>query len=112
MARDPHTQIARRRVAVERARIEGPIDNYLALQISAIDRLVGYGLDACGAVLRLRSGAHGLVRESRLDPIEARPAIEPILDTVETAIAEVQDELRRDEGRGAQRSAGGGQFRR
>jgi hypothetical protein len=80
---------------VERAGIGGPVDNYLALQVAAIDRLVGYGLDACAAALRLRSGAHGLVRESGLDSIEARPAIEPILVSVETAIAEVQDELRR-----------------
>lgn len=72
----------------------GAVDEYLALQVAAIDRIVGCGVEA-SAALRLREEAHRLVRESRLDQTEARLVVEPIMATAETAIGDVQDELRR-----------------
>jgi hypothetical protein len=50
-------------------------------------------VEASAAALRMRAEAHRLVRDSGLDPVEARMAIEPIMATAETAIGEVQDEL-------------------
>ena len=100
MARGPHTQVATRRIGVDRigagaAPGAGAVDEYLALQGAAIARLVGCGVEAAAAALRMRAEAHRVVRDSRLDPIEARQAIKPIMANAETAIGEVQDELRR-----------------
>jgi hypothetical protein len=100
MAREPHTQLATRRIGAERtgagvAPNVGAVDEYVALQVAAVDRIVGCGVEASAAALRMRGEAHRLVRESGLDPIEARRVVEPIMATAETAIGEVQDELRR-----------------
>jgi hypothetical protein len=102
MARDPHPQLATRRLGVDRIRSgaapgtgAGAIDEYLALQGAAIGRLVGCGVDASAAALHMRAEARRLVLDSGLDPAEARLVIEPIMATAETAIGEVQDELRR-----------------
>jgi hypothetical protein len=100
MARDPRTQLATRHVPAGRigagaALGGGAVDEYLALQGAAVGRLVGCGVEASAAALRMRAEAHRLVRDSGLDPVEARMVIEPIMATAETAIGEVQDELRR-----------------
>jgi hypothetical protein len=100
MARDPHVQLARRRIGVDRPGgrsylTAGAVDEYLALQAAAVDRLARCGVETSAAALRMRAEAHRLVRESGLDPTEARLVIEPIMDSAETAIGEVQDELRR-----------------
>jgi hypothetical protein len=99
MPREPHTQLATRRIGAERTGAgvapNGAVDEYVALQVAAVDRIVGCGVEASAAALRMRGEAHRLVRESGLDPIEARRVVEPIMATAETAIGEVQDELRR-----------------
>jgi hypothetical protein len=70
MATHPTTQLARRRMGLERTGVgAGAVDEYLALQAAVIDRLVGYGVEACAAALRMRAEAHGLVRESGLDTL-------------------------------------------
>ena len=73
----------------------GAVDEYLALQGAAVRRLVGCGVEAGAAVLHMRAEADRLVLDSGLDPDEARLVIEPIMATAETAIGEVQEELRR-----------------
>lgn len=100
MRTQPRTQVATRRIGGVRAGTGvvpnvGAVDEYLALQVAAIDRIVGCGVEASAAALRLREEAHRLVRESRLDQTEARLVVEPIMATAETAIGDVQDELRR-----------------
>ena len=101
-ARDPHPQVARRRIGVDRigpgaAAGVGPgaVDEYLALQAAAIERLVECGVEASAVALHMRAEAHRLVLDSGLDQAEAHLAIEPIMATAQTAIGEVQDELRR-----------------
>ncbi|HEY6696692.1 MAG TPA: hypothetical protein VIZ67_00590 [Acidimicrobiales bacterium] len=100
MAREPHTQLATRRIGVDRigagaAPGAGAVDDYIALQGAAVGRLIGCGVEVSAAALQLRADVHRLVCDSGLDPAEARMAIEPIVATVETAIGEVQEELRR-----------------
>jgi hypothetical protein len=102
VARDPHAQLATRRIGVDHigsgmapATGGGAVDEYLALQGAAIERLVGCGAEASAAALHMRAEAHRLVVDSGLDPAEARLVVEPIMATAETAIGEVQDELRR-----------------
>lgn len=99
MASDLHSRLATRRIGAGAGAAPGPavgaVDEYLALQVAAVDRIVRCGIDATEGALRMRAEAHRLARESDLDEGEALAAIEPILETVETAIGEVQDELRR-----------------
>jgi hypothetical protein len=99
MASDLHSRLATRRIGAGAGAGPGPavgaVDEYLALQVAAVDRIVRCGIDATEGALRMRAEAHRLARESDLDEGEALAAIEPILETVETAIGEVQDELRR-----------------
>ncbi|MGH9217057.1 MAG: hypothetical protein ACRDZS_12425 [Acidimicrobiales bacterium] len=100
MPRDTHTQLATRRIGVDRAGAgaapgAGAVDEYLRLQIAAVDRIIGCGAEASAAALRMRAEAKRLIRDSGLDPIEAWLVIDPIMSTAETAIGEVQDELRR-----------------
>ena len=102
VARHPHPQLATRRIGVDHigpgmapATAGGAVDEYLALQGAAIERLVGCGVEASAAALHMRAEAHRLVVDSGLDPAEARLVVEPIMATAETAIGEVQDELRR-----------------
>jgi hypothetical protein len=71
MARNPHTQLATRRIGVDRigagaAPGAGAVDEYLALQGAAIGRLVGCGVEASAAALRMRAEAHRIVRDSGL----------------------------------------------
>jgi hypothetical protein len=101
MARDPHVQLARRRIDVDRTGTgsvnppTGGVDEYLALQTAAVDRLARCGVETSAAALRLRAEAHRLVRESGLDLVEGRMVVEPIIDSAASALGEVQDELRR-----------------
>ena len=100
MARDPHTQLARRRIGANGIGAGGvpgggAVDEYLALQGAAVGRLVGAGVEVSAAALRMRAEAQRMILDSGLDPIEARTAIEPTMATAEAAIGEVQDELRR-----------------
>ena len=99
MASDLHSRLATRRIGAGAGAGPGPavgaVDEYLALQVAAVDRIVRCGIDATEGALRMRAEAHRLARESDLDEGEALAAIEPILETVETAIGEMQDELRR-----------------
>jgi hypothetical protein len=98
MARAPHPQLATRRIGVDRigsGAALGAVDEYLALQGAAVRRLVGCGVEASAAALHMRAEAHRLVLDSGLDSDEALLVIEPIMATAETAIGEVQDELRR-----------------
>ena len=99
MASDLHSRLATRRIGAGAGAGPGPavgaVDEYLALQVAAVDRIVRCGIDATEDALRMRAEAHRLARESDLDEGEALAAIEPILETVETSIGEVQDELRR-----------------
>ena len=99
---DPHPQLATRRIGADRIGPgaapgigPGAVDEYLALQAAAIERLVGCGVEASAAALHMRAEARRLVLDSGLDPAEAHLAIEPIMATAQTAIGEVQDELRR-----------------
>jgi hypothetical protein len=52
-------------------------------------------VEASAAALHMRAEAHRLVLDSGLDPADAHLVIEPIMATAQTAIGDVQDELRR-----------------
>jgi hypothetical protein len=95
MASDLHTRLATRRIDADAGSSVGAVDEYLALQVAAVDRIVHCGVEASAAALRMRAEVYRLARESELDDGEALVVIAPILETVETAIGEVQDELRR-----------------
>jgi hypothetical protein len=78
--------LATRRIGVDRIGAgatpgvgAGAVDEYLALQGAAVSRLVGCGVEASAAALRMRAEAHRLARDSGLDPDEARQVIEQIM---------------------------------
>ncbi|MFP3901901.1 MAG: hypothetical protein ACLFXM_13690 [Acidimicrobiia bacterium] len=73
----------------------GAVDEYAALQIVAIDRLVRCGLEVAGARARLRARARSLAAELDLDDDQIAEAAAPVLATTERALRELQDEFHR-----------------
>lgn len=89
MADHDHTHPASRPARV------GAVDEYVALQRAAMDRLVRHGLDAAAATVHLRAEARRLAAERGLDRAEAAAAVDPFVAATEAAIVEVHDDLRR-----------------
>ena len=89
MTTETRTRLAPRRTGTG----VGAVDEYSALQRAAIDRMVHHGLEAAGAVVRLRAGSQRLVADAGLDPIEAAGLVTPYVEATEAAIAELTTEL-------------------
>ncbi len=86
-----HTRLATRRIG---ARV-GAVDEYTALQLAAMDRLVHCGLEVTAATARLRAGARKLADDLGLDDDEVRDAVAPVVAATELALNDVHDEFHR-----------------
>lgn len=73
----------------------GAVDEYAALQMAAVDRLVRCSLDLSTATIRLRAGADALAEERGLDEAEVRESITPVVVAAEAVLREVQEEFNR-----------------
>jgi hypothetical protein len=85
------TRLATRRIG---ARV-GAVDEYSALQMAAMDRLVHCGLEVTAATARLRAGMRKLAEDLGLDDHDIRDAVAPVVAATELALSDVQDEFHR-----------------
>ncbi len=85
------TGLAPRRIG---ARV-GAVDEYTALQLAAIDRLVRCGIEVVAAGGRLRADARRLADDLGLDDDEFQAAVAPVVAAAEAALRDVQDEFHR-----------------
>jgi len=86
-----HGRLAPRRIG-DRV---GAVDEYAALQMAAVDRLVHCGLEVSAATARLRAGARTLAADLGLDEDEVSAAVTPVLAATELALADIHDEFHR-----------------
>ena len=86
---ETRTRLAPRRSG---ARV-GAVDEYLALQRAAIERVVHHGLEASAAAVRLRAGSQRLIAEAGLTPAEAAVLVTPHVEATEAVIGELTTEL-------------------
>jgi hypothetical protein len=82
-----HTRLPTRRI--------GAVDEYTALQMAAMDRIVHCGLEVSAATLRLRAGARSLAVDLGLDDDEVRAVVAPVVASAELALADIHDEFHR-----------------
>jgi hypothetical protein len=73
----------------------GAVDEYTALQVAAMDRIVHCGLEVSAATARLRAGARSLAADRGLDDDEFRAAVAPVVAAAELALADIHDEYHR-----------------
>jgi hypothetical protein len=85
------TRLATRRIG---ARV-GAVDEYTALQMAAIDRLVHCGLEVSAAIARLHAGARALATDLGLDEDEVREVVAPVVAAAQSGLTDVQDEFHR-----------------
>lgn len=85
------TRLATRRIGAK----VGAVDEYAALQLAAVDRLVHTGLEVSAATARLRASAVQLADELGLDDDETAAAVSAVIAATERALADVQDEFHR-----------------
>ena len=85
------TRLATRRIG---ARV-GAVDEYAALQVAAVDRLVHCGLEVTAATARLRASARQLADDLGLDEGEVAQSVTPVIAATELALRDVHDEFNR-----------------
>jgi hypothetical protein len=85
------TRLATRRIGTK----VGAVDEYAALQMAAVDRLVHTGIEVSAAAVRLRASARRLAEDRGLDDDEIGEVLTPAVAATERALAEVQDEFHR-----------------
>jgi hypothetical protein len=73
----------------------GAVDEYAALQVAAVDRLVHSGLEVTAATARLRASARQLADDLGLDDVEVRESVAPVVAATELALRDVQEEFHR-----------------
>lgn len=86
-----NTRLVTRRIG---ARV-GAVDEYTALQMAAVERIVHCGLEVSAATARLRAGARSLAADRGLDDEDVRVAVAPVVAAAELALADIHDEFHR-----------------